>query len=412
MIPIGSLSQPVFLKNKRDLALIAVLLLLSNLTACSVNNFSTAEKGKTLFLSRYSFANLPGWLEDNVDAAVPAMLSSCSCILRKNDDKYISSAVPRFGTVGDWRKACMALKHNFKTNSSAATFRAVFEEYFAVWRASDEISSDDLFTGYYEPTVRGARKYDVNYTVPLYSRPDNLIMVNFGNFRKNMKRESIAGRSEEFQIKPYDSRAEIEGGSLKNKVKAIFYLSDPIDAFFLHIQGSGLIILPDGSHTRVGYDGQNGHAYFPIGQYLIKEGYVEHDGISMQKIRTWLKNHPKQMHSIMNLNASYIFFREISGEGPIGAQGVVLTAGRSLAVDPTKHALGVPIWVDIDYDYYNSRIRRLMVAQDTGGAIHGPIRGDFFWGSGESAGEMAGPMKAKGRIWLLLPINVNPNSMH
>ncbi|AHC74015.1 membrane-bound lytic murein transglycosylase A [Candidatus Endolissoclinum faulkneri L5] len=400
-------------KNKQILVLIAVSLLLNILITCSVNNFSTAEEGKTLLLSRYNFANLSGWLEDNVDAAMPAVLSSCSRMLENDDDKYISAALPRFGTVGDWRKACTALEDRFRANSTAATARAVFEEYFAVWRASDEIASDGIFTGYYEPQVRGARRYDATkYTVPLYPCPDDLITLNLGDFRKNMKGGRIAGRVGGLQMKLYDSRADIEGGSLKDKVKPIFYLADPIEAFFLHIQGSGLIILPDGSSTRVAYDGQNGHLYFPIGRYLIKKGYLKHDDISMQTIHTWLKNHPKQMYSVMNLNPSYIFFHEISGEGPIGAQGVVLTAGRSLAVDRTKHALGVPIWVDIDYDYYPKGIKRLTVAQDTGGAIRGPIRGDFFWGSGKSAGEMAGSMKARGRMWLLLPLSVNPNYMH
>ncbi|WPZ35487.1 MltA domain-containing protein [Thalassobaculum sp. OXR-137] len=394
-------------KNKSGLRALAASLLLGALAACSADQPPETSDGGTLQLARAGFADLPGWSDDDVAAAVPAMRRSCSRMLRGDDSKPLGPGI-RFGTVGDWRASCSAMETVAPGDTAAA--RAVFEEQFTVWKATDSEPDNDLFTGYYEPELSGARVDTAPYSVPIFPRPDDLILVDLGDFRDSMKGERIAGRIEGFRLKPYDSRAEIEAGSLSGKVQPILYLADPIDAFFLHIQGSGLIRLPDGSRTRVGYDGHNGHIYFPIGRHLISEGLVPKEEMSMQAIRAWLDAHPDQMHAVMNLNPSYIFFRELTGEGPIGAQGVALTAQRSLAVDRTKHALGVPIWVDIDYGSEGG-LRRLMVAQDTGGAIRGPIRGDFFWGSGDAAGEKAGAMAAPGRMWLLLPVGVNPNAV-
>lgn len=401
----GSWSPPVSPRNKSGLRALAASLLLGVLAACSADQPPETPDGGTLLLERAGFSDLPGWSQDDVAAAVPAMRKSCSRMLRSDDSTPLNPG-PRFGTVGDWRAACNAMERLQPGDTAAA--RAVFEEQFTVWQASDAAPKDDLFTGYYEPELRGARRPDTTYDVPLYPRPGDLVLVDLGDFRDSMKGERIAGRLEGFRLKPYDSRAEIDAGSLDGKVQPIVWLADPIDAFFLHIQGSGLIRLPDGSRTRVGYDGHNGHIYFPIGRHLISEGHVPKEEMSMQAIRTWLDAHPGQMQSVMNLNPSYIFFRELTGDGPIGAQGVALTAERSLAVDRTKHAMGVPIWVDIDY---GCGLRRLMIAQDTGGAIRGPIRGDFFWGSGDAAGDRAGAMAASGRMWLLLPVGVNPNAV-
>lgn len=382
---------------------LAACFVLSLLAACSPAP-EPEEQPERLRLERASFGDLPGWQADDVAAAVPAMRKSCSRMMRGDDARPVGPG-NRYGTIGAWRPVCEALDRVPEGDTAAA--RAVFEENFTVWRASDAAPENDLFTGYYEPEIRGAREAGGDFDVPLYPRPSDLVLVDLGDFRDSMKGERIAGRMQGFRLKPYDSRADIEAGSLLDNVEPLMWLADPIDSFFLHIQGSGLIRFDDGTRTRVGYDGHNGHIYFPIGRYLISAGHVPKEEMSMQAIRTWLEANPDQMAAVMNRNPSYIFFRELTGDGPIGAQGVALTAGRSLAVDRTSHALGVPVWVDIDYD---GGLRRLMVAQDTGGAIRGPVRGDFFWGSGDAAGEKAGAMAASGRFWLLLPVGINPNA--
>lgn len=393
----------MFQRSKTRIFSAAAIALLAVLAACSQETVPPAEED-ALSLTPAAFADLPGWAEDDVAAALPALDRSCPRLLRGDAARRIGPG-GRFGTVGDWRPACDALDA-VKAGDTAA-LRQVLERYFAVWRASDTDPDNDLFTGYYEPELRGSYARDETYNVPIFPRPSDLVLVDLGDFRDSMKGERIAGRMEGFRLKPYDSRADIQAGSLDGKVAPILWLADPIDSFFLHIQGSGLVRLPDGSLTRVGYDGHNGHIYFPIGRYLISAGHVPREEMSMQAIRTWLDGNPDQMHAVMNRNPSYIFFRELKSSGPIGAQGVPLTAGRSLAVDRTRHALGVPVWVDIDYG--EAGLRRLMVAQDTGGAIRGPVRGDFFWGSGDEAGDKAGAMAAKGRMWLLLPKTIDPN---
>lgn len=363
-----------------------------------------------LVLEPARFSDLAGWRDDDVAAALPAVRRSCPRILRGDDARPVGPN-SRFGTVGDWRPACSALA--VVSDDDTAGARAAFEAHFSVWRASDTNPDNDLFTGYYEPELNGSRLHHGAFTVPIYPRPSDLILVDLGDFRENLKGERIAGRIEDGRLEPYDSRADIEAGSLEGKVPPLLWLDDPIDAFFVQIQGSGLVRLDDGSLTRIGYDGHNGHIYYAIGRYLIEQGEVPREEMSMQAIRGWLNAHPDRMDAVMNRNPSYIFLRELRGDGPIGAQGVALTPGRSIAVDRTRHALGVPMWVDIAYDGAGTpdgHLRRLMIAQDTGGAIRGPVRGDFFWGSGEEAGERAGAMAAKGSMWLLLPKSVDPNA--
>ena len=383
-----------------------VLLLIA--AACAPAPEAPPDDGD-LVLSPAAFQDLPGWAGDDVAAVLPALRRSCPRLVRGDDARPIGPSA-RFGTVADWRPICEAVEA--LDGGDADTVRALFEQSFKVWAAGDGNPENDLFTGYFEPELRGSRTPDTTFDVAIYPRPDDLILVNLGDFRESMKGERIAGRLRDGRLRPYDSRADIEAGSLDRKVEPLIWLDDPIDAFFLHIQGSGLVRLTDGTLTRVGYDGHNGHIYFAIGRYLVQENHVPREEMSMQAIRSWLTENPDRMSDVMNRNPSYIFFRELRGNGPIGAQGVALTAGRSLAVDRTDHALGVPVYVDLDYaDADGNRLQRLMIAQDTGGAIRGPIRGDFFWGSGDAAGDRAGAMAAGGRMWLLLPHSVDPNAL-
>lgn len=348
---------------------------------------------------------LPGWRSDRAGEALPALKRSCAK-LRSLPDTVGLAPVAVGGTVADWREVCAALA-GFSDLSTDQEVR----DFLATWFEAYEVtggSGNGLFTGYFEPELTGAAERKDGFEVPLYARPSDLVLVNLGDWRSTLKGERIAGRLRGGRLVPYDSRAEIESGTLDGSAQPIVWLDDPIDAFFLHIQGSGRVRLDDGRVLRVGYDGHNGHVYFPIGRHLVENGAIPKEEISLQSIRKWLKENPARMQEVMNLNPSYIFFRPVEGDGPLGAQGVALTAGRSLAVDRRYIPLGAPVWIDIDYPDENGRpLQRLVVAQDTGGAIKGAVRGDVFWGHGPRAAEKAGPMAASGRYFVLLPKNLD-----
>ena len=269
-----------------------------------------------------------------------------------------------------------------------------------------------LFTGYYEASLNGSRTKSARYNIPLHKRPDDLVMVQLGDFREDLKGRRIAGRVRGGNLKPYESREEIVAGDWPHDDEVLVWVDDPVDAFFVQIQGSGLVALNNGQTMRIGYAGQNGHPYYAIGRELIKRGQLTKDTVSMQSIRAWLAANPRQADEIMNTNASYVFFREIDAGkdsggpigGPIGGQGVALTKGRSLAIDRSLISYGLPIWTDIEHPSAGEPpIQKLMVTQDTGGAIRGPVRGDVFWGYGKTAETLAGQMKSQGRYWVLIP---------
>jgi membrane-bound lytic murein transglycosylase A len=307
------------------------------------------------------------------------------------------------GTIGDWQPICAAAALLDAGDGAAA--RGFFEAWFRPWRAGNNGNKEGLFTGYYEAELKGARSPGEGYATPLLRRPPDLVMVELGLFRPAWRGERIAGRVVDGRLKPYESRADIEKGALDRYRLAFLWVDDPVDAFFLQIQGSGRVQLADGSLVRVGYDGQNGQPYVAIGRLLVDRGFMTKDEASMQAIRAWIKTHPAEGKALMAENPSYVFFREIRGDGPIGAEGVVLTPGRSLAVDRDFVPLGVPVFVDA-----GDGLRRLMVAQDTGGAIRGPVRGDLFWGAGADAEARAGTLKARGSYYLLLPKTVNSSA--
>lgn len=385
------------------------LLLLSTALALAGCAREPAEKaGDRLILEAATVAELPGWQDDDPAPALAAFNRSCAALLRGDQGRPVGPD-GRFGTRADWAPACRAAAALPAGDRDAA--RRFFADAFTVWRARDDKPEDDLFTGYYEPELAGSLSASADYPVTLYGRPPDLIDVDLGSFRETLKGERIAGRIENGRLVPYADRAAIETGALDGRAEPLLYLSDPVDAFFLHIQGSGLVVLPDGTRTRVGYDGTNGHVYYAIGRWLIAEGEVPKEKMSLQAIRDWLHRHPDRRQEAMNHNPSYVFFRRLTGDGPVGAQGVALTPGRSLAVDRRHLPLGAPVWLDVDYATGNApALRRLVIAQDTGGAIRGPVRADMFWGAGKPAEALAGPMAAKGRYWLLLPKGIDPSA--
>jgi membrane-bound lytic murein transglycosylase A len=252
--------------------------------------------------------------------------------------------------------------------------------------------------------------------VPLYGRPGDLIDVDLGSFDADLKGHRIAGRVEGQRLMPYYTRAQIDAGALAGRGLELFWVEDPIRSFFMQIQGSGQIDLPDGSRMRVGYAAQNGRPYRAIGRDLVAMGAIARDDVSLQSIRAWLVAHPDQARGVMEKNPSFVFFRALpdlaAAPGPLGAMGVPLTPERSLAVDRRFLPLGVPLWLSTTAPWPSGEgpLQRLVIAQDTGGAIRGPVRGDVFWGSGDAAEAVAGRMQSKGGYWILLPRGLSPVS--
>ncbi|MGH1375009.1 MAG: murein transglycosylase A [Alphaproteobacteria bacterium] len=359
------------------------------------------EKPPELILSKVSFSDLPDWEKDDLKTFALAFDRSCSRIVKRRSDSPFG-VLKESGTYSKWQSACKA--YMAIDTRTSETLRMFIESHFTPHQVRADEEPVGLFTGYYEASLKGSRKRKAPYLYPLHKRPDDLVMVQLGDFRKDLKGTRIAGRVKNGRLKPYEKREDIVAGKWPHNDEVLIWVDSAVDAFFVQIQGSGLVQMDDGSTMRIGYAGQNGHPYYAIGRELIKIGALTKQNVSMQSIRAWLENNPSRADEIMNTNKSYVFFREIKGDGPLGAEGVALIGGRSLAVDRTLISYGVPIWVDIEKPVEEANaIRRLMIAQDTGGAIRGPVRGDVFWGYGDIAEEMAGKMKSKGRYWVLLP---------
>jgi membrane-bound lytic murein transglycosylase A len=349
------------------------------------------------------FADLGGWQRDGVAEAVPAFLKSCAALAKLADDTPLKPPGVA-GMAGDWRRPCADAAALAPATDDTA--RRFFEAEFTPYALGDDGEPEGLFTGYFEPELRGARHRGGVYQTPLLRRPADLVMVDLGLFRPDWHGERIAGRVVDGRLTPFPDRAAIEDGALDAERLALLWVDDPVAAFFLQIQGSGRVRLPDGSMVLVGYDGQNGQAYVPIGRLLVERGALTRDEVSLETITAWLARHPGEAKALMERNPSYVFFREIKANGALGTEGVVLTPGRSLAVDADFIPLGAPLWLDAEQE--NDRVRRLVVAQDTGGAIRGPVRGDVFWGFGAAAEAHAGGMRARGVYYVLLPRSVMP----
>ncbi|HEX2252274.1 MAG TPA: MltA domain-containing protein [Thermoanaerobaculia bacterium] len=368
---------------------------------------SQAPPQPRLELTPADFAELPGWGEDDPGPALAAFRRSCEAFGRLPGDRPIGLRADGYGgTAADWRPVCEAAEA--VDEDDAAAVRAFFASRFRPLAVANHADPVGLFTGYYEPTLHGSRRRGGRYQVPVYARPPELVMVDLGDFRSGLRGNRLAGRVRDGRLEPYHDRTAIEEGALAGRGLEIVWVDDPVDAFFLEIQGSGVVVMDDGSRLRLGYEAQNGWPYYAIGRELIARGSVPREEMSMQAIRDWLEANPEAAVDMMRTNPSFVFFRRLSTSGAVGAQGVVLTPGRSLAVDREFHPLGVPMWLAAEAPSAapgepDRPFRRLLVAQDTGGAIRDPVRGDVFWGPGDEAAEIAGRMKHQGRLWVLLP---------
>lgn len=356
---------------------------------CPPTGETTASPAKPLQAA--SWDDLPGWRDDDPVAAWPAFLQSCRGLNGKPG----------------WKRVCdLARSVNGKNGSAVRSF---FEDHFTPYALTvADGKREGLITGYYEPLLRGSRSRSKTYGVPVRGVPDDLISVDLAEVVPELKNLRLRGRLQGNRVVPYYSRAEIESGTGKDKV--LLWVDDAVELFFLQVQGSGRVKLPDGSLVRLGYADQNGHPYQSIGKVLLERGDLKAGEASMQGIQAWARANPARLQELLNANPSYVFFRELpaGNDGPLGSLGVPLTAERSLAVDPRYVPLGAPVFLASSQPNSKTPLQRLMLAQDTGGAIKGVIRADFFWGFGGQAGEQAGRMKQSGRLWVLLPAELAP----
>ena len=343
-----------------------------------------------------NWTDLPGWAEDNPAAAWPAFMLSCRGMASRPHGP-------------SWKRVCDLAK--LADGKPKHDPRRFFEENlrpFAV--VAGDATVNGLITGYYEPLLNGSRTRNKGFEQPVRSVPDDLLTIDLSAVFPELKDKRVRGRLEGNKVVPYWTRAEIGARGDKLPSKTLLYVDDAVELFFLQVQGSGRIKLTDGSVTRLNYGDQNGHPYQSIGRLLVERGELKLEEASMQGIQSWARANPAKLEGLLNANPSYVFFREMpnSKDGPIGALGVPLTAERSIAVDPRSVPLGVPVFLATTRPNSLQAMNRLVMAQDTGGAIKGAVRADFFWGFGKEAGEQAGRMKQSGRLWVLLPPEAAP----
>lgn len=338
-----------------------------------------------------TFDALPGWASAALAPSLRAFLAGC----------------PRLGAT-PLAATCEKAATLAQADEPAA--REFFESHFVPYALGTSEGGDvGLITGYYEPVIEGSRAKTDAHPHPIYGVPQDLVVVDLAGLYPELRHMRLRGRLEGRRLVPYYSRSEIASQGEQLAAPVIAWTSDPVELFFLQIQGSGQVRLEDGRRIRVGYADQNGHPYRSLGRHLVEQGELALEAASMQGIKAWARANPDRLEEALNRNASYVFFVEQSAErGPRGSLGVPLTAEYSLAVDRRHIPLGAPVYLSSTYPLTEAPLERLMAAQDTGGAIRGAVRADFFWGSGEAPGELAGTMRQQGRLWLLWPADAGP----
>ena len=336
---------------------------------------------------------LPDWQTMDLQPTWAAFLQSCRALHRKPV----------------WQTVCAHAGELAQPDSTV--LRTFFEEGFTPYQVfNPDGSSQGLITGYYEPKLAGSRIRTERFRYPLYAVPDDLLTIDLSEAYPQLKDLRMRGRLQGKRVVPYYNRAEIDAGKAALQGRELFWVDNAVELFFLQIQGSGRIELPDGSLVKIGYAEQNGRPYISIGRKLVEMGELKIEEASMQGIKGWAERYPEKLPALLAQNPSYVFFRELPNglSAPLGALGVPLTEAYSIAVDPRTIPLGVPVFLATTYPNTTEPLNRLMLAQDTGGAIRGAVRADFFWGFGEQAGIQAGRMKQDGQMWVLFPKGAEP----
>jgi membrane-bound lytic murein transglycosylase A len=340
------------------------------------------------------WSELTAWGNETLRPSLEAFTRGCP-VLEKQDA---------------WKGVCAGAQ-TLLPNATEADVRSFFELNFDPWHVLNLDDSDSgMITGYYEPLLHGSLKRTDRYRYPLYAVPPDLLVIDLSSVYPDLKHKRLRGRLEGNRVVPYLSREEIDRDPAPLKGRELVWVDDPVDAFFLHIQGSGQVQLEDGTRMRVGYADQNGHPFRSLGRVLIDRGEIAPERASMQGIKEWARKHPRKVQEDLNANPSYVFVRELPRDlpGPLGALGVPLTPERSIAIDPRVIPLGAPVYLATTWPNTSEPLDRLMAAQDTGGAIAGGVRADFFWGFGDEAGALAGRMRQAGSMWVLMPKGVAP----
>jgi membrane-bound lytic murein transglycosylase A len=331
---------------------------------------------------------------DQHDQAWPALLKSCGALIQQSQ----------------WQSACL-IAQSLGQKVSRDTAKRYFEQHFQPWRAvNPDGTTHGLITGYYEPLIKGSLQASAQYAWPIHARPRDMLAVELNDLYPELRNKRVRGRQVGDKVVPYWTRGEINKMGTRLPADILAWAEDPIDLFFLQVQGSGQLELPNGQRMRIGYADQNGHPYQSIGRWLVAQGELTLDQASMDGIKAWVRKNPHRLQELLAVNPSYIFFRTLppSQDGPIGALNVPLTPERSLAVDKRFIPLGAPVFLSTTYPNRSETLQRLMLAQDTGSAITGVVRGDFFWGFGPAAGAEAGKMRQQGEMWVLLPRGYTP----
>ncbi len=342
-----------------------------------------------------TWEQLPDWQNTDLTSSYAALLQSCRAL--KNKAK--------------WQTVCAQAGTLAQGDNTA--LHAFFEANFSPFQVfNPDGTTQGLITGYYEPKLMGSRTQTERFRFPLYGVPDDLLTIDLSEVYPQLKDMRLRGRLQGKRVLPYYSRADIDQGKAAVQGHELFWVDDAVGLFFLQIQGSGRIELPDGTSVKVGYADQNGQPYASIGKKLVESGELKLEQASMQGIKQWGEQHPDKLPALLAQNPSYVFFRELPNQdsAPLGALGVPLTYEYSIAVDARTIPLGAPVFLSTTYPNTSEPLNRLMLAQDTGGAIRGAVRADFFWGYGEQAAAQAGRMKQSGQMWVLFPKGAEPLS--